>query len=95
VLASEGGRTTVKYFYRGGYRNATVWMPVTDLFWQGLVLVGAGLAVVLIAREFAEGTSVTLEEAASEPMLVLVVFGKFAVDLTAHYPSDRDRPLVN
>jgi hypothetical protein len=95
VFATEGGRTAVEYFYRGEYRNATVWMPVQGLFWQGLVLVGAGLAIVLIAREFAEGNSVTLEEAASGPMLALVVFGKFAVDLTAYYLSDRDRPLVN
>ena len=95
VFATEGGRTAVEYFYRGEYRNATVWMPVQGLFWQGLVLVGAGLAIVLIAREFAEGNSVTLEEAASGPMLALVVFGKFAVDLTACYLSDRDRSLVN
>ena len=95
VFATEGGRTAVEYFYRGEYRNATVWMPVQGLFWQGLVLLGAGLAIVLIAREFAEGNSVTLEEAASGPMLALVVFGKFAVDLTAYYLSDRDRSLVN
>lgn len=91
VFVTEGGRTAIEYFYRGGYRNATVWMPVKDLFWQGFVLVGAGLAVVLIAREFAEGKSVTLEEAASGPMLVLVVFGKFATDLAAYYLSDRRR----
>lgn len=95
VFVTEGGRTAVEYFYRGGYRNATVWMPVKGLFWQGFVLVGAGLAVVLIAREFAEGRSVTLEEAASGPLLGIVVFGKFTTDLVAYYLSDRERPLAN
>lgn len=94
IFLSEGGQTVVEYFYHGRYRETTVGMAVKGIFWQGFALVGAGLVVLLIAFGFAEGRTVSVEGAASGPLIVLAVTGKLLIDLTTYYIDIRDQPVV-
>ena len=93
VFATEGGRVASEYFYKGAYRETTGWGAVRGLFRQGLVLVGVGLLVVLIAREFADGRPISLEGAATGPLVFAVVALKFTADLTEYRFGALDRPL--
>jgi len=56
-------------------------------------LVGTGLVVLLIAFGFAEGKTVSVENAASGPLIFIAVTGKLLIDLTAYYLDGRDQPL--
>jgi len=93
IFLSDGGQTVVEYFYHGRYRETTVWMAVKGIVWQGFALVGAGLVVLLLAFGFAEGKAVSVENAASGPLIFLAVTGKLLIDLTTHYLDGRDQPL--
>lgn len=93
VFLSEGGQTVIDYFYRGGYREKTVWTAVKGVFYKGLVMVSAGLLVLLTVRESIEGQSVSLEGAASVPLLFTALASKFLIDLTAYYIDGFDQPL--
>jgi len=93
IFLSEGGQTIVEYFYHGRYQETTVWMAVKGIFWQGFALVGTGLVVLLIAFGFAEGRTVSVEKAASGPLIFLAVTGKLLIDLTTQYLDKRDQPL--
>lgn len=84
VFLTEGGRTVAEYFYGGRHRDTTAWMAVNGIFWQGVVLAGAGLLVVVVAFEFAEGEPVSTESAARAPLVVVAVAGKFLIDLTTY-----------
>jgi len=93
IFLSEGGQMVVEYFYRGRYQETTVWMAVKGIFWQGFALLGAGLVVLLIAFGFAEGKTVSVENAASGPLIFVAVAGKLLIDLTTQYLEERDQPL--
>jgi hypothetical protein len=93
VFLSEGSRTVVEYFHRGGYRETSVWTAARGVFYEGLVLAGAGLLVLLSVYASTEGEPVGLERAASGPVMFTVVLLKFLVDLTAYYLARLDRPL--
>jgi len=93
VFITEGGRVATEYFYRGGYQEATAWKAVKGVFSQGLVVVGAGLTIVMIAREFAEGRPINVETAASKPLIFMILVFKFSTDLTRYYLSTLDQPL--
>ncbi|ERH00868.1 MAG: hypothetical protein J07HN6_02497 [Halonotius sp. J07HN6] len=93
VFLSEGGQTARDYFYRGRYRETSVSMAFKQVFYQGLIMVAAGLVVLLIAYEFAEGRAVSIEGAASGPLIFLAVAGKFLIELTMHYLDRLDEPL--
>ena len=49
--------------------------------------------VLLIAFGFAEGKTVSVENAASGPLIFIAVTGKLLIDLTAYYLDGRDQPL--
>lgn len=93
VFITEGGRVATEYFHCGRYREVTAWKAVKGAFWQGLVLVGTGLIIVMIAREFADGRPVDLETTATGPLVVSVVVVKFTTDLLRYYLGTPDRPL--
>lgn len=93
VFFTEGGRTVVEYFHRGGYRETTVGAALKGVFLRGVVLAGVGLLVVMIADEFAEGRAVSVEAAASGPLVFAAVGVKFGIDLAAHYATERDASL--
>lgn len=85
VFVSEGGQTVVDYFIGGGYRDTSAYSAVKGIFWQGFLLAGVGLVVLLIAYEFADGRAVSIEAAASGPLIVLAVACKFLIDLARYY----------
>ncbi|ERH08165.1 MAG: hypothetical protein J07HN4v3_00531 [Halonotius sp. J07HN4] len=93
IFLSEGGQTVVEYFYRGQYQETTVGMAVKGIFWQGFVLVGVALVVLLIAFAFAEGRTVSVENAASGPLIFVAVTGKLLIDLITQYIDAREQPL--
>lgn len=93
IFLSEGGQTVVEYFYRGHHRETTVGMAVKGIFWQGFAMVGAGLVVLLIAFGFAEGRSVSVESAASGPLIFVAISCKFLIDLAMYYLDKLDQPL--
>jgi len=93
VFLSQGGRTVTEYFYRGGYRDATVWTAAKEVFYEGFVLVGAGLLVLLGIYASADGEVAGLESAASGPIILAVIATKFLIDLTVYYIDTLDKPL--
>ena len=93
VFVGEGGQTARDYFYHGRYRDTSVVMAFKQVFYQGLVMVAAGLAVVLIAYAFAAGRAVSVAEAASGPLIFLAVAGKLFIELTMYYLGRLDEPL--
>jgi hypothetical protein len=93
VFVSQGGRTVTEYFYRGGYRDATVWTAAKGVFYEGFVLVGAGLLVLLSVYASTDGETANLESAASAPIIFAVIATKFLIDLTVYYIDTLDGPL--
>lgn len=93
VFLSEGWQTVADYFYRGGYREKSVWTAVKGVFYRGLVIVGVGLLVLLTVRESIEGTPVSLERAASVPLLFTVLASKSLIDLVAYYINGLEQPF--
>jgi hypothetical protein len=93
VFLSQGGRTVTEYFYRGGYRDATVWTAAKGVFYEGFVLVGAGLLVLLSVYASTDGETANLESAASAPIIFAVIATKFLIDLTVYYIDTLDGPL--
>ncbi|MBB6645750.1 DUF6498-containing protein [Halobellus ruber] len=93
VFVSQGGRTVTEYFYRGGYRDATVWTAAKGVFYEGFVLVGAGLLVLLSVYASTDGEAAGLESAASGPIIFTVIATKFLIDLTVYYIDTLDKPL--
>ena len=85
VFVSEGGQTMVNYFIGGGYRDTSAYGAVKGIFWQGFLLAGVGLFVLLFAYEFADGRAVSIEDAASGPLIVLAVACKLLIDLVRYY----------
>jgi hypothetical protein len=93
VFVSQGSRTVTEYFYRGGYRDVSVWTAAKGVFYEGFVLVGAGLLVLLSAYASVDGEAANLESAASGPIVFAVIATKFLIDLTVYYIDTLDRPL--
>jgi hypothetical protein len=85
VFVSEGGQTMVNYFIGGGYRDTSAYGAVKGIFWQGFLLAGVGLFVLLFAYEFADGRAVSIEDAASGPLIALAVACKLLIDLVRYY----------
>jgi hypothetical protein len=85
VFVSEGGQTLITYFLRGGYRDTSAWGAVTGIFWQGFLLAGVGVFVLLVAYEFADGRAVSIEGAASGPLVFFAVTCKLLIDLARYY----------
>jgi len=94
VFLSEGGQTARDYFYNGRHRETAVSDAFKHVFYQGLVMVAAGLAVLLIAYRFAEGKAVSVEGAASGPLIYIAVAGKFTTELAMYYLDRLDEPLL-
>lgn len=93
VFLSQGGRTITEYFYRGGYRDVTAWTAAKGVFYEGFVLVGAGLLVLLSVYASTDSETVGLENAASGPIIFAVIATKFLIDLTVYYVDMLDKPL--
>jgi hypothetical protein len=93
VFLSEGVKTAREYFYYGGYREKSVWTAAKGVFYKGFVLVGAGLLVLLLIYESVEGDGVSLESAASGPIIFTVIIFKFVIDLTEYYIGGFDQPF--
>jgi hypothetical protein len=93
VFLSQGSRTVTEYFYRGGYREVSVWAAAKGVFYEGFVLVGAGLLVVLSVYASTDGEAAGVESAVSGPIIFAVIATKFLIDLTAYYIDTLDRPL--
>lgn len=93
VFLSEGARTARDYFYRGGYRETSVWTAARGIFYKGFVLAGAGVLVLAGVYESIDGNAAGLESAASGPLLFTAIASKFLVDLAGHYVGELDRPL--
>ena len=91
VFVSQGGRTVTEYFYPGGYREASVWAAAKGIFYEGFVLVGAGLLVFLSVYASTDGEAVSLESAASGPITFAVIATKFLIDLTVYYIDTLDK----
>ncbi|WP_147439978.1 hypothetical protein [Haloarcula sp. Atlit-7R] len=51
------------------------------------------MLVLLTVRESIEGTPVSLERAASVPLLFTVLASKFLIDLVAYYINGLEQPL--
>jgi hypothetical protein len=94
VFLSEGGQTARDYFYKGRHRETAVSDAFKHVFYQGLVMVAAGLTVLLIAYGFAEGKAVSVEGAASGPLIFTAVAGKFTTELAMYYLDRLDEPLL-
>jgi len=93
VFLSQGGQTVTEYFYRGGYQEASVWSVAKGIFYEGLVLVGAGLLVLLSVYASMDGETVSLESAASGPIIFTVIATKVLIELTVYYIDTLDKPL--
>lgn len=93
VFLSEGTQTVRDYFYRGGYRETSVWTAARGIFYKGFVLTGAGLLVLVGVYESIEGNAVSLESAASGPLLFTVIAAKFLIDLTEYYIDGLEQPI--
>ena len=93
VFLSQGGRTVTEYFYRGGYREASVWTAAKGVFYEGFVLVGAGLLVLLSVYASTDGEAAGVESAASGPIIFTVIATKFLIDLIIYYINTLDGPL--
>lgn len=93
VFLSEGGRTVSEYFYGGEHRETSAWAAAKGIFWQGFALAGAGLLVVLLAYESAEGNAGSVESAARGPLIFTAIACKLSIDLTGRYLDSRDEPL--
>jgi len=93
VFLSEGGQTARDYFYHGHHRETSVSMAFKQVFYQGLVMVAAGLVVLLVAFEFADGKAVSVEAAASGSLIFLAVTGKFVTELTIYLLDGLEEPL--
>lgn len=93
VFLSEGGQTISEYFYAGKHRETSAWMAAKGIFWQGFALTGAGLLVVLLAYESSEGSPVSVERTAREPLIFIAIACKSLIDLTSYYLGSRDKPL--
>lgn len=90
VFVSEGAQTLVTYFLRGGYCDTSAYRAVKGVLWQGFLLSCVGLFVLLIAYEFADGRAVTIEGAASGPLIVLAIACKLLIDLVQYYRDQSD-----
>ena len=93
VFLSQGGQTVTEYFYRGGYRDTSVWTAAKEIFYEGFVLVGAGLLVLLSVYASTDSEAVSLESAASSPLIFTVIAAKFLIDLIVYYIDTLDKPL--
>ncbi|MFC7325653.1 DUF6498-containing protein [Halorubrum rutilum] len=93
VFLSEGGRTVSEYFYHGEHRETSAWAAAKGIFWQGFALTGAGLLVVLLAYESAEGNADGVASAARGPLIFTAIACKLSIDLTSRYLDGRDEPL--
>lgn len=62
-------------------------------FTKAFVLAGAGLLVLVGVYESIEGRAVSLESAASGPLVFTAIAVKFLIDLAAYYIGGLDRPL--
>lgn len=62
-------------------------------FTEGFVLAGAGVLVLTGVYESIEGRAVSLESAASGPLVFTAIAAKFLIDLTVYYVDGLDRPL--
>jgi hypothetical protein len=93
VFLSEGAQTVRDYFYRGGYRETSIWPVAKGIFYKGFVLAGAGLLVLVSVQESIEGKAVSFENAASGPLIFTAIASKFLIDLTAYYIDGLDQPL--
>jgi hypothetical protein len=95
VFLSEGTQTIREYFYHGGYRETSVWTAARGIFYKGFALAGAGFLVLMIVYESIEAEAVSLESAASGPLIVTAIGSKFLIDLTTYYIDGRNQPLRN
>jgi len=93
VFFSEAVQIARDYFYNGHYRETSVSMAFKKVFYQGLVMVAAGLVVLLIAFEFADGRAVSVEGAASDPLIFVAVTGKFVAEITIYVLDGLEEPL--
>lgn len=93
VFLSEGTQTLRDYFYAGGYRETSVWPAAKGVFYNGFVVVGAGLLVLVSVQESIEGKAVSVESAASGPLIFTAIVSKFLIDLTAYYIDRLEQPL--
>jgi hypothetical protein len=62
-------------------------------FYEGFVLVGAGLLVLLSVYVSTDGETAGLESAASGPIILTVIATTFLIDLTVYYIDTLDKPL--
>lgn len=91
VFCVEGGRTTLEYFYRQGYRDHSAQTVVGDVFWKGAVLFFVGLFTSFFAA--LADPAVATDESISNvdptivgvPLLVGIVLVKFGIDLAGVY----------
>lgn len=93
VFLSEAGQTISDYFYGGEHRETSAWMAARGIFWQGFALAGAGLLILSLAYESSEGSPVSVERTASEPLIFTAIACKFLIDLTSYYLGSCDKPL--
>ena len=93
VFFSEGGQIARDYFYNGHYRETSASMAFKRVFYQGLVMVAAGFVVLLIAFEFADGKPVSVESAASGPLIFVAVTGKFITETIIYGLNGLEEPL--
>lgn len=93
VFLSEGTQTIREYFYRGGYRETSVWAAARGIFYKGFALAGAGLLVLMLVYESIETEAVSLESAASGPLIFTAIGSKFLIDFTTYYINGLNQPL--
>jgi len=93
VFVTEGGRTATEYLYRGKYKQTSVWMALRGVLFEGFVLAGLGLLVVVTADAVVDGKSASVEAAASGPLVLTAVVLKCIVDLTNYYVANRDESI--
>jgi hypothetical protein len=90
VVITEGWRTGIEYFYRGGYRQTTVWIALRGVLLEGFVLVVAGLLVLTFANELADSRTINIETAARRPLILAAIIIKFSIDLARYHLERHD-----
>ena len=93
VFVTEGGRTATEYLYRGKYKQTSVWMALRGVLFEGFVLAGLGLLVVVTADAVVDGKSASVEAAASGPLVLTAVVLKSFIDLTKYWIANRDESI--